>query len=209
MVSPLLAAISLGITGPLRFAQRACRNEGLFHLGNGLVNVLILLSAPIFGTPVLFWAMGLTALASVAAALAVPEDAIDHAVARGLLPGAVAAPTALTALRLVAASRPLLLFALCCALFHLANRSMLGLVAQELALAHPGQGIALTAASKRSDAGRFVVLPRRWIVERTIAWLNRCRRLAKDWERLNQNALAFLRWASIRLMVRRLCQTNV
>lgn len=34
------------------------------------------------------------------------------------------------------------------------------------------------------------------VVERTIAWLNRCRRLSKDWERLNQNALAFLRWAS-------------
>ncbi len=157
MVSPLLAAISLGITGPLRFAQRACRNEGLFHLGNGLVNVLILLSAPIFGTPVLFWAMGLTALASVAAALAVPEDAIDHAVARGLLPGAVAAPTAATALRLVAASRPLLLFALCGALFHLANGSMLGLVAQKLALAHPGQGIALTAAS--AIAAQAVMVP--------------------------------------------------
>jgi transposase len=59
---------------------------------------------------------------------------------------------------------------------------------------------------KRSDVARFVVLPKRWIVERTIAWLNRCRRLAKDWERLNRNALAFLRWASISLMLRRLCQ---
>jgi len=59
---------------------------------------------------------------------------------------------------------------------------------------------------KRSDKGKFVVLPKRWIVERTIAWLNRCRRLAKDWERMNQNALAFLRWASVRLMVRKLCQ---
>ena len=49
---------------------------------------------------------------------------------------------------------------------------------------------------KRSDAGKFVVLPKRWIVERTIAWLNRCRRLAKDWECLNRNGLAFLRWAS-------------
>jgi len=54
---------------------------------------------------------------------------------------------------------------------------------------------------KRSDIGKFVVLPKRWIVERTIAWLNRCRRLSKDWECLNRNALAFLRWASVRLMV--------
>ena len=61
---------------------------------------------------------------------------------------------------------------------------------------------------KRSDVGKFVVLPKRWIVERSIAWLNRCRRLAKDWECLTRNALAFLRWASIRLMVRKLCQTT-
>jgi transposase len=36
-------------------------------------------------------------------------------------------------------------------------------------------------------------------------WLNRCRRLAKDWENLNRKALAFLRLASIRLMLRKLC----
>jgi hypothetical protein len=48
-------------------------------------------------------------------------------------------------------------------------------------------------------------LPKRWIVERTIAWLNRCRRLAKDWENLNGNALAFVKLASIRLMLRKLC----
>ena len=60
---------------------------------------------------------------------------------------------------------------------------------------------------KRSDrAGPFEVLPKRWIVERTFAWLNRCRRLARDWENLNQRALAFLRLASIRLMLRKLCQ---
>ena len=59
---------------------------------------------------------------------------------------------------------------------------------------------------KRSDqAQRFVVLPKRWIVERTFAWLNRCRRLAKDWECLNRKALAFLKLASIRLMLRKLC----
>ena len=59
---------------------------------------------------------------------------------------------------------------------------------------------------KRSDHARgFTVLPKRWIVERTIAWLNRCRRLAKDWENLNRKGLAFLRLASIRFMLRRLC----
>jgi transposase len=59
---------------------------------------------------------------------------------------------------------------------------------------------------RRSDQAKgFVVLPKRWIVERAIAWLNRCRRLAKDWENLNRKALAFLRLASIRLMLRKLC----
>ena len=59
---------------------------------------------------------------------------------------------------------------------------------------------------KRSDRVKgFVILPQRWIVERTIAWLNRCRKLAKDWENLNRKALAFLRLASIRLMLRKLC----
>ena len=59
---------------------------------------------------------------------------------------------------------------------------------------------------KRSDQAKtFVVSPKRWIGERTLAWLGRCPRLAKDWECLNGKALAFLRLASIRLMLRKLC----
>jgi transposase len=61
---------------------------------------------------------------------------------------------------------------------------------------------------KQSDVGKFVVLTKRWIVGRTIGWLNRCRRLAKDWECPNRNALAFLRWASIQMMMRKLCQKS-
>ncbi len=58
---------------------------------------------------------------------------------------------------------------------------------------------------KRSaQAKGFEVIPRRWVVERTIAWINRCRRLAKDYENLNRTAIAFIRLASIRLMLRRL-----
>jgi len=52
------------------------------------------------------------------------------------------------------------------------------------------------------------VLPRRWVVERTFAWLNRCRRLAKDFENRTRNALAFIRLASIRLMLRKLSNSN-
>ena len=59
---------------------------------------------------------------------------------------------------------------------------------------------------KRSDQAKgFELLPRRWVVEHTFAWLNRCRRLAKDFENLPRNALAFLRLASIRLLLRKLC----
>lgn len=65
-----------------------------------------------------------------------------------------------------------------------------------------------TSIVKRSDRAKgFEVLPRRWVVERTFAWLNRCRRLAKDFENLTRNALAFLRWASVRLMLRKLSQS--
>jgi len=59
---------------------------------------------------------------------------------------------------------------------------------------------------KRSDAAEgFVILPRRWAVERTFGWLGRCRRLAIDFASRTRNALSFLKRASIRLMTRRLC----
>jgi transposase len=62
---------------------------------------------------------------------------------------------------------------------------------------------------KRSDQAKaFIVLPKRWVVERTFAWLNRCRRLAKDWECLNRKARAFLLLASVRLMLRRLARSK-
>jgi transposase len=57
----------------------------------------------------------------------------------------------------------------------------------------------------RSDQTKgFVVLPKRWIVERTLAWLNRCRRLTKDFEHRTRQAVAFVYLASIRIMLRKL-----
>ena len=63
-----------------------------------------------------------------------------------------------------------------------------------------------TEIVKRSDtATGFEVIPRRWVVERTFSWLGRCRRLAKDFENRSRTARAFLLWASIRLMLRKIC----
>lgn len=50
----------------------------------------------------------------------------------------------------------------------------------------------------------FEVLPRRWVVERTLSWISRCRRLAHDYERLPEHSEAMVKWAMIGLMARRL-----
>lgn len=58
---------------------------------------------------------------------------------------------------------------------------------------------------KRSDIAQgFEVLPRRWVVERTFAWLGRCRRLAKDWEKTIESSTAWATIAHIRTLTRRL-----
>ena len=61
---------------------------------------------------------------------------------------------------------------------------------------------------KRSVAAKsFVLLPERWVIERSFGWCGRRRRLTKDFEHLNRTALACLRRACVRLMLRRLCKT--
>jgi putative transposase len=67
-----------------------------------------------------------------------------------------------------------------------------------------GQPIELQIV-KRSDSGSgFQVLPRRWVVERTLAWLGRWRRLSKDYEVLPKSTEAFIYLAMTYLMLRRL-----
>ena len=60
---------------------------------------------------------------------------------------------------------------------------------------------------KRSDSTQgFEVLPRRWVVERTLAWLGRCRRLSKDWEKSIASAEAWVTIAHIRRVTRHLAR---
>jgi MFS family permease len=169
IIGPTLASITLGVVGPRRFAQRAGRNESFFHLGDGFLSLLILLSAPFFGSPVLFWSMIFTAIATSVAVAAVPREAIDYDQARGLLPGTTRQAGGPSAWGVLLSSRPLLIFAGCGALFHLANASMLGLVSQKLALGNLGQGITLTAAS--AIAAQSVMVPVAALVSlRVDAW---------------------------------------
>jgi transposase len=60
---------------------------------------------------------------------------------------------------------------------------------------------------KRPDAAKgFVLLPKRWIVERTFGWFGRCRRLARDFENLARSHAAFVILAMVRLMLRRIAR---
>ncbi len=70
-----------------------------------------------------------------------------------------------------------------------------------------GHGDWTIAIVKRSDTAEgFEVIPKRWVVERTFAWLGRCRRLAKDFEQCIESAAAWVLLAHIRLLTRRLAR---
>jgi transposase len=79
-----------------------------------------------------------------------------------------------------------------------------GYAGQKMALVVWRTGAWKLQIVKRSDAPGFVVLPKRWIVERTFAWISRNRRLARDFERYATTVTAFVRVAMIRIMLKRL-----
>jgi putative transposase len=68
-------------------------------------------------------------------------------------------------------------------------------------------GWDLQVVKRPDDQKGFVVLPKRWIVERTFAWLGKCRRLSKDYEFQPESSQAIIRWAMVRHMIRRLAPT--
>jgi transposase len=80
-----------------------------------------------------------------------------------------------------------------------------GYAGEKLEAALNGKGDWTLEIVKRSDTAKgFVLLPRRWVVERTFAWFGRNRRLAKDFEATIESATAWLLLASTQLMTRRL-----
>jgi putative transposase len=78
-----------------------------------------------------------------------------------------------------------------------------GAYAAAVAWARRACGWLLTVVTRPAGAKGFVVLPKRWVVERTFAWLLRWRRMGRDYERLTGSSEAMIRLAMIHLMVRR------
>ena len=68
-------------------------------------------------------------------------------------------------------------------------------------------GWVLEIVKRPEDTPGFVVLPRRWVVERTLAWLSKYRRLSQDYEETPASSEAWIRIAMIHIMVRRLAAT--
>jgi transposase len=66
----------------------------------------------------------------------------------------------------------------------------------------------IEVVSRPAGIRGFVVLPRRWVVERSLAWLSHARRLVRDYERLPQHSEALITWAAITLMTRRLARAG-
>ena len=74
------------------------------------------------------------------------------------------------------------------------------------ALTKLGIGSDLEIIKKPNNVNGFTVLYRRWVVERTFAWMSRCRRLAKDYERSLESSLAWAQLAACRFMMRRIAR---
>jgi putative transposase len=72
--------------------------------------------------------------------------------------------------------------------------------------AREATGWTVDIVTKVAGQQGFAVQPRRWVVERTFSWLYKQRRLAKDYERLEESSEAWIYLAMIRLMARRLAQ---
>jgi putative transposase len=64
--------------------------------------------------------------------------------------------------------------------------------------------ITVEIVKKIAEQTTFVVLPRRWVVERTFSWISQTRRNVRDYERLPEHSEAFINWTMITMMTRRL-----
>jgi MFS family permease len=162
--APALAAITLGVVGRGAFTKRIGRNESFNHAGNAVAAGVAGIAAYSFGPSVVFYLLAANSVASLVSVMAIPERAIDHDLARGLrdeIGGQDRRENTKddqpSAFQTLITCRPLLVFAVCAMLFHMANAAMLPLVGQKLALQDRNSGTSLMSAC--IVAAQIVMVP--------------------------------------------------
>lgn len=129
---PAIAAITLGMVGPKRFAARMGRNEAFNHAGNVGAALLAGSAGYLLGREWIFYLVAAIAMASIVSALFIKEKDIDHRLARAAAMEADPGNEAISGIRAVFARRELVVFAVAVTLFHFANAAMLPLAGQLL-----------------------------------------------------------------------------
>jgi MFS family permease len=145
--APVVAAITVGLCDSDALAARLGRNAVFDRLGNVFMAVVVGVLGTIFSEATPFYALPAFAALTIVAVLAIPARAIDHDRARGLAPEDVGGSGRPEDWRLLFRSAPLVVFAVASAVLSFANAPVLQLVAQKLALEHPGYESGLTSAA--------------------------------------------------------------
>lgn len=143
-IGPALAAITLGMFGQKGFNRQNGTNQAFNHAGNMVGAGLSGFLGWKFGLPAVFWLAAAFGVLSILSVLRIPEDSIDHKVARGLT-DEEGDDQAIGALQVLKDSRPLRALAFSLAMFHLGNAAMLPLYGMAMVAGHQGDPAALTA----------------------------------------------------------------
>jgi predicted MFS family arabinose efflux permease len=143
--APTVAALTLGLVSENAFPSRLARNAVWDRIGNLTIAAIVGAVGWWWSQRTTFYLIPIFALASAAIILTIPARAIDHERARGFARGQTG-ETPQEFWALLTQNRPLLILSAIAATFHFANASMLPLVGQKLALAHPGFETTLMSA---------------------------------------------------------------
>ncbi|ABI63046.1 Permease [Granulibacter bethesdensis] len=170
--APVIAAMTLGLVGTDGFARRIGRNESFNHLGNAVSAAIAGLLAWHYGPVVVFWLMGLLAIAGLVTVLRIDNRHIDNDLANGGeangMDGAALKDQASPGLWRILADHPgLMTFAVLVFLFHLANAAMLTSVSQ-LLMREVGKDMATSLAAACIVAAQMVMVPVAMLVGRFV-----------------------------------------
>jgi MFS family permease len=169
LFAPAVAALTLGLFSRRLRARRMGRNAAFDHAGNIAVALVAAAVGWAFSQRAVFLLTPLFAALAAAAVLTIPPTAIDHDRAREREPCKAAAASASWTELL--RNRPLIIFAMCTAMFHFANAPLMPLVGQKLALAHPAFATAMMSSC--IIAAQAIMLPIAIVVGRTADRLGR------------------------------------